>query len=323
MSKLLFNEQPLVIDKQLATLIGLNEAMVLQQIHYWVEINKKADKNFHEGKYWTYNSIEDWHKEFPFWSESTVKRILAKLRKSNLLITGNFNKQRRDRTLWYTINYEILEKIAEEAEGGKEEKVEADTEEKDGSEIEAKSEINKAPKKRKKMKGIQKVKMTQCKRSKWSNAKGQNDPMDQVKMTQPLPEINTEITTENNNNITRVQNNVVVNDRELKNLKEKIEEVTQSSVIEENLKNYLKRPNGQYEIETAIENYPAIAKSILKTKDVPNPVGLLFYIAKNNVKPPNYQKAIGIFKRDNFGSFEQHHYEDGELDFLFEDLENI
>lgn len=159
MSKLLFNEQPLVIDKQLATLIGLNEAMVLQQIHYWVEINKKADKNFHEGKYWTYNSIEDWHKEFPFWSESTVKRILAKLRKSNLLITGNFNKQRRDRTLWYTINYEILEKIAEEAEGGKEEKVEADTEEKDGSEIEAKSEINKAPKKRKKMKGIQKVKM--------------------------------------------------------------------------------------------------------------------------------------------------------------------
>lgn len=112
MSKLLFDEQPLVIDRTLAKTIGLNEAIVLQQVHYWITINKKANKNFHEGKYWTYNSLSDWHKKnFDFWSFDTVKRTFSKLVKAKLLITGNFNKDKRDRTLWYTIDYERLETL--------------------------------------------------------------------------------------------------------------------------------------------------------------------------------------------------------------------
>ena len=35
MSKLLINEHPLQVLPSLATKIGLNEAIVLQQIHYW------------------------------------------------------------------------------------------------------------------------------------------------------------------------------------------------------------------------------------------------------------------------------------------------
>ncbi|HAH9618369.1 ybl78 [Escherichia coli] len=34
--KLLFAERPLVINTQLAMKIGLNEAIVLQQLHYWL-----------------------------------------------------------------------------------------------------------------------------------------------------------------------------------------------------------------------------------------------------------------------------------------------
>ncbi|EFO2518259.1 hypothetical protein B6Q94_26680, partial [Escherichia coli] len=33
---LLFAERPLVINTQLAMKIGLNEAIVLQQLHYWL-----------------------------------------------------------------------------------------------------------------------------------------------------------------------------------------------------------------------------------------------------------------------------------------------
>lgn len=62
----LFNSQLLVVDKKLAVVIGLNEALVLQQIHYWIEINKKNNRNFHEGRYWTYNTINEWQKGFPF-----------------------------------------------------------------------------------------------------------------------------------------------------------------------------------------------------------------------------------------------------------------
>ncbi|MGO1372466.1 MAG: hypothetical protein ACTHVE_11540 [Senegalia sp. (in: firmicutes)] len=110
MSKL-FGQRPLVVDVELAKIIGLNEAMVIQQIHYWLEVNKSKNINYHEDKHWTYNSMSNWHKQFPFWSIETVKRTFKSLRDKNLLLTGNFNKLKIDRTIWYTINYPELEKI--------------------------------------------------------------------------------------------------------------------------------------------------------------------------------------------------------------------
>ena len=41
MTLLMFDKHPLVIDKKLAKIIGLNQAMILQQVHYWLELNKK------------------------------------------------------------------------------------------------------------------------------------------------------------------------------------------------------------------------------------------------------------------------------------------
>ena len=55
----LFNFHPLVLDKQLATILGLKQALILQQVNYWIEVNKKKKRNFHEGRYWTYNSINE------------------------------------------------------------------------------------------------------------------------------------------------------------------------------------------------------------------------------------------------------------------------
>ena len=107
----LLNSHPLVLDKRLAVEIGLNEALVLQQVHYWLEINKKNNRNYHEGRFWTYNTINEWQEEFPFWSNSTIKRIFKNLRDMKLIIVDNFNVYQMDRTLWYTINYEELAKI--------------------------------------------------------------------------------------------------------------------------------------------------------------------------------------------------------------------
>ena len=112
MSKLLFNVHPLVIDPELAELIGLNEAIVLQQVHYWIEINRKADKNLRDGRYWTYNTINDWHKNnFPFWGVNTIRRTFTSLENMGYLVSGNYNRQSFDRTKWYSINYETLETL--------------------------------------------------------------------------------------------------------------------------------------------------------------------------------------------------------------------
>ncbi len=111
MIKLLLNKYPLLIIPELAELIGLNEAIILQQIHYWVEINREADKNFKDSFYWTYNSYEGWRKQFPFWSVDTIKRAVASLKRQRLVICGNYNQLKIDRTQWYRIDYVMLDRI--------------------------------------------------------------------------------------------------------------------------------------------------------------------------------------------------------------------
>lgn len=110
-SMVLYDRYPLIINPTLAELIGLNEAIVLQQIHYWTEKNRQEKRNYQGGFYWTYNSIDAWHQDqFKFWSLNTLKRTFGSLETKELLIVGNYNKDPRDRTKWYRINYEQLEK---------------------------------------------------------------------------------------------------------------------------------------------------------------------------------------------------------------------
>lgn len=86
-SMYLFDEQPIVANKALARTLGLNEALILQQINYWIEINKKSGKNYHDKKYWTYNSIRAWQEnDFDYMSVVTVKRTFAKLEKAGYLL---------------------------------------------------------------------------------------------------------------------------------------------------------------------------------------------------------------------------------------------
>ena len=108
MNNLIINEYPLIVLPSLACKIGLNEALITQQIHYWTEINRKTGRHFIEGRYWVYNTVAEWEKQFPFWSEKTIIRTLSKLRKSNLVIAKNLNSDPMDRTLWYTIDYNYL-----------------------------------------------------------------------------------------------------------------------------------------------------------------------------------------------------------------------
>lgn len=111
MNKLLLDEHPLQLLPSLATLIGLNEAIVLQQVHYWLTHKQNTKQSFIDGHYWVYNTYEQWHEQFPFWSIMTIRRIFTALEKKNLLIAGNYNRKGFDKTKWYTINYETLKKI--------------------------------------------------------------------------------------------------------------------------------------------------------------------------------------------------------------------
>ncbi|WP_065759596.1 hypothetical protein [Pseudomonas defluvii] len=101
---LLFKFRPLVINPQLAERIGLNEAIVLQQLKYW--LNETESGLDHDGHRWVYNTVDQWQKQFPFWSVDTVKRALKSLQSQGIIFAEQLAKSKHDRTYHYAINYQ-------------------------------------------------------------------------------------------------------------------------------------------------------------------------------------------------------------------------
>lgn len=109
---LLYSQHPLVVNPQLAVAIGLNEAIVLQQIHYWAARTKSG--KVHDGRVWIYNTYDQWVEQFPFWSQETIKRALTSLRKKGLIDVEQLNKKEHDRTNYYSINHnhsDLIEQV--------------------------------------------------------------------------------------------------------------------------------------------------------------------------------------------------------------------
>ena len=110
MHKLLISEPPLQVLPSLALAVGLNEAIVLQQVHYWL----RHSQHEYDGRRWIYNTYEGWQEKFPFWSLSTVRRVVNALEGLGLLLSrDDLNRMKIDRTKWYTIDYDALEGICE------------------------------------------------------------------------------------------------------------------------------------------------------------------------------------------------------------------
>lgn len=94
----------------IATRYGIEEAILLQHIYYWIEKNKANNKHFHDGKYWTYNSARAFHELFPYIQERTIARKLDNLINNDLLLCADYNENRQDRVSWYALT-EKAEKI--------------------------------------------------------------------------------------------------------------------------------------------------------------------------------------------------------------------
>ena len=107
-SRLLIAETILTFMPTLAAIVGLNEAIFLQQIQYWCA----TSDHIADGQVWVYNTIDQWQEQFPFWSAATIFRIVKSLRESGVLLTSSaYNKHATDRTLWYAIDHDALDRL--------------------------------------------------------------------------------------------------------------------------------------------------------------------------------------------------------------------
>lgn len=95
----------MVLPSLAAELGTADEAIVLQQLHYWLQ----RSNNVRDGHKWVYNSMNDWLKQFPWIkSRKRLTRYFDDLESRGLVVTGNYNKAAFDKTKWYRIDYDSL-----------------------------------------------------------------------------------------------------------------------------------------------------------------------------------------------------------------------
>jgi hypothetical protein len=116
---MLFPRHPLLVDPALAAVLGLREAILVQQLHYWLERSTVA----RDQKRWTFNSYAEWRRQFPFLSERQLSATFRALerpfaptdaddprpaRGPILRSRQDLNRIPSDRTKWYTLDYAEL-----------------------------------------------------------------------------------------------------------------------------------------------------------------------------------------------------------------------
>lgn len=149
-----------IFDVNIAVELGVNAAIILENISFWVKQNESNRTNYHDGYYWTYNSRKAYLELFPYMGERQLNDAFKKLIDKGYIISGNYNTMKLDRTLWYTLTNKA--KIALQCEGVQE-------------------DISHIPN-----------------TAKCSNATLQNVGQEHCKTAEPIPYINTDINTDVN-----------------------------------------------------------------------------------------------------------------------------
>ncbi len=88
-------------DTEIAKMYGVEIAIMFEMFHFWITKNEANNMNYHDGKYWTFNTQKGMEQLFPYFGESKTRRTLEKMVNLGILVKGNHNENPYNRTLWY------------------------------------------------------------------------------------------------------------------------------------------------------------------------------------------------------------------------------
>ncbi|MCA1572682.1 MAG: hypothetical protein LC798_20780 [Chloroflexi bacterium] len=103
MTALLLDERPLVIQPSLVRRVGIAEAAILQQLHYW----SQRSTSIHDGERWVYKTYADWADEIGV-TAKVVRAALDKLRRLEIVVAIQSPVDPRDNTRWWRIDHAVL-----------------------------------------------------------------------------------------------------------------------------------------------------------------------------------------------------------------------
>lgn len=90
-------------DMDVAVRYGIEEAIILKHIAFWVFKNTLSQTNFHDGRYWTYNSYQTLSELFPYMTKRKIRYAISNLEENGLIVSANYNQKNFDQTKWYSL----------------------------------------------------------------------------------------------------------------------------------------------------------------------------------------------------------------------------
>lgn len=97
-----FTASPFCFNGDIAEKYGIEEAILIHHFQHWISINKRQDKNFKDGKTWTYQTMDEICATLFFMKNRfKIIHLINSLIKQKVIVKGNYNKTKFDRTVWY------------------------------------------------------------------------------------------------------------------------------------------------------------------------------------------------------------------------------
>lgn len=88
----------------LACKLGIEKAILLQNLEFWIRKNIANDKHFYDGSHWTYNTASAFSELFPYLKSKTIARYLQELEQDSIILSSSkYNKDAFNRTKWYSL----------------------------------------------------------------------------------------------------------------------------------------------------------------------------------------------------------------------------
>lgn len=93
--------------------LGVDKAIIINHLAFWIKKNMSSKKHFNDGYYWTYNTSKGFAEIFPYWSPNKIQKMLKSLENDGIIVSGNYNKAPFDRTKWYAIKDDCIRRMYE------------------------------------------------------------------------------------------------------------------------------------------------------------------------------------------------------------------
>ena len=90
-------------DVELAERYGINAAIIIQHIAFWIKKNRANRTHFYDGRYWTYMSLSAFAEMFPYLGMKQIRGAIDKLKAEGLILTGNYSTKGKINTTWYSL----------------------------------------------------------------------------------------------------------------------------------------------------------------------------------------------------------------------------